>query len=565
MVRLSVYAQQRERGVVSVPAVGRDHRIALLIGNSDYLGQTLRNPVNDANDFGAVLRDTLDFDVEIIRNADLRTFDFAVQRFVAKLSPGDVGLFYFSGHGLEVEGENYLLPVNFAAVSQADVKYQAYAANRVMDLMKDRGVRLSILILDACRNNPYRSWKGGGGGLAGMTGEGAFIAFAAGAGKMADDNPGERNGLFTKYLLEVVREPGLNIGDVFDRVREGVYRASDGRQVPFSYSGIIGNFFFRPKAVPLIPAGPAGGTFAPSETISLRYGNLEISSDQGGTVYVDGQRHQDLEPFAALSLSNLKAGPHTIRVEKPNYSPEQREIIVLPDQVATAEFRLTLEVPEATPRGAPPNIPALRTSKVALSEVLSRVNEAAKHLKTVTAELDYTAVTAQSNDRSIESGHFYLANPKNPAILVRFEKPDRKTILFKRDQAQVFYPGLNRIEEYTLMRQTGLLEQFLLLGFGTDVGSLKAAYEVKLIGEEDLEGELAAVLELTPKQPAVASQLVKIQLWIGEGSGLPAQQQFFEPGGDYLVARYTDVKVNQDLPRSIFDIWAPGAERVRKN
>jgi hypothetical protein len=137
--------------------------------------QPLRNPVNDALDLGALLRDTLNFRTTIIMNADLRTMDVGVRRFVAQLSRGDVGLFYFSGHGLEADGENYLLPVDFAAVSQADVKYQAYAANRVMDLMRDRGVRLSILILDACRNNPYRSWRGVGGGLARMSGEGHLL------------------------------------------------------------------------------------------------------------------------------------------------------------------------------------------------------------------------------------------------------------------------------------------------------------------------------------------------------------------------------------------------------
>jgi hypothetical protein len=240
-----------------------------------------------------------------------------------------------------VDGENYLLPVDFAAVSQSDVKYQAYAADRVLDLMKDRGVRLSILILDACRNNPYRSWKGVGGGLATMTGEGAFIAFAAGAGRTADDNPSERNDLFTKYLLQELKEPHLNIDDVFEQVREKVYGASGRKQVPFSYSGIIGKFFFRPEVVPVTHSDSDGRATLPSEVVRLRYGTLDISSDQGGKVYVDGKQYQDLQPRAVLSLPNLRAGAHTIRIEKPNYRAEQREVTVLPDQVVKAEFRLT--------------------------------------------------------------------------------------------------------------------------------------------------------------------------------------------------------------------------------
>lgn len=253
----SICAQQGARAVVPAPGEAAPRRIALVIGNADYPGQPLRNPVNDANDIGVLLSNTLGFETETVRNADLQAFDSAVDRFVGKLSAGDVGLFYFSGHGLEVDGENYLLPVSFAATSRAEVKYQSYPADEILDLMRERGVRLSILILDACRNNPYRSWKGVGGGLASMTAKGAFIAFAAAAGETADDNPSERNGLFTKYLLRVLPQPGLSIGDVFDEVREGVFKASHGKQTPFSYSGIIGNFSFRLSAKPPLVSGAA--------------------------------------------------------------------------------------------------------------------------------------------------------------------------------------------------------------------------------------------------------------------------------------------------------------------
>jgi len=214
----------------------------------------------------------------------------------------------------------------------------------------------------------------------------------------------------------------------------------------------------------------------------------------------------------------------------------------------------------ARPAGA-----RLHRAKSDLGEVLARMNDAAKHLKTVTADLDYTTVTVVVNDRSTESGEFFLRNPKNPDILIRFEKPDAKTILFKRNRAQIYYPKINRIEEYNLERQSGLVQQFLLLGFGTEASSLKAAYQVKMTAEEDLQGESAAVLELTPRRPEVSSQLTRIQLWISEDSWLPIQQQFFEPGGDYLIARYTAEKVNRPLPSSTFEINAPGAQKVKKN
>ena len=215
---------------------------------------------------------------------------------------------------------------------------------------------------------------------------------------------------------------------------------------------------------------------------------------------------------------------------------------------------------------AGPAIAGVRRPKTDLAEVLARMNDTAKHLKTVAANLDYTTVTVLVNDRSTESGRFYLRNPKNPDILIQFEKPDPKTILFRHNRAEIYYPKIKRVEEYNLERQSGLVQKFLLLGFGTEESALKASYDVKLTGEDDLEGESAAVLELTPKQPDVSSQLTKVQLWVSEDSWVPVQQQFTQPGGDYLVARYTDLKINRDLPASTFQIGAGSdVQRVPKN
>ena len=200
--------------------------------------------------------------------------------------------------------------------------------------------------------------------------------------------------------------------------------------------------------------------------------------------------------------------------------------------------------------------PRLRKAKTGLAEILARMNDAAKHLKTVSADLDYTTVTALVNESDTETGKFYLRNPKSPDILIDFEKPDPKTILFRRNRAQIYYPKTNRVETHDLQQQSGLVQQFLLLGFGTDANSLKASYGVTLTGEDDLDTETTVVLELVPKQPQVASQLTKIQIWVSEDSWLPAQQKFFQPGGDYLIARYKNVKVNRNLPSSTFEINA---------
>jgi uncharacterized caspase-like protein len=217
---------------------------ALLVGNKDYARRPLVNPLNDAVDLAAALRE-VGFETTTVANAGFKELEQSVRTFVLTVQPGDVALFYFSGHGMEVDGQNYLIPVDFDAQSEDEVKYKSLAAGMVQDLLHRRGARVAILILDACRDNPYRTWKSTSGGLAEMSGDGIYVAFAAAAGKTADDHPDQRNGLFTKHLLDALREPGLTIDQVFNRVRERVDKESGGAQRPFSMTGLIGDFYFR--------------------------------------------------------------------------------------------------------------------------------------------------------------------------------------------------------------------------------------------------------------------------------------------------------------------------------
>jgi uncharacterized caspase-like protein len=148
---------QQERRVAPVAANDSGRRIALLVGNRDYTRtKALANPVNDATDLAAALR-RAGFDVQLALNTSRRELERDIAEFTQRLRPGDAALFCFSGHGLQAEGEKYLLPVDFEALAEADVKYSAYPAARVLDNMKARGARINILILDACRDNPFRS------------------------------------------------------------------------------------------------------------------------------------------------------------------------------------------------------------------------------------------------------------------------------------------------------------------------------------------------------------------------------------------------------------------------
>ena len=229
------------------PQVQSLRRVALVIGNAAYGPQSLKNPPNDARMVATCLRG-LQFEVKEVINGGLEAMAQAVDAFVANLGPGTVGLFYYSGHGLEDKGINYLVSTDFKGGAASSAKYKSLSANEVQERMEERGSNLNILILDACRNNPADSGaRALEGGLARMESQapGTVIVFATASKKTASDNPNEENGLFTKYLLEGLDRPGLDLRGLFDWVGMKVYTASGHEQMPFIYSSPLMPFHFR--------------------------------------------------------------------------------------------------------------------------------------------------------------------------------------------------------------------------------------------------------------------------------------------------------------------------------
>lgn len=240
-------------GVQGQPAPSRDLRVkpvanrkvALVVGNSAYPKSPLRNPVNDARAVTAALTG-LGFQTQSALDLNLRLLERSINDFVARVQPGDVAMFYYAGHGIQLEGENYIVPVDFDAKDEADAKYVSYSVSRMQERLEKAGARVVLIVLDACRNNPFQQTRSatGGGGLAAMgSGKGTLIAFATAPGKTADDNPRGSNGLFTTHLVNAMRQPGLSVDQMFNRVREGVYNESNGRQVPWTVSSVIGDLY----------------------------------------------------------------------------------------------------------------------------------------------------------------------------------------------------------------------------------------------------------------------------------------------------------------------------------
>jgi hypothetical protein len=185
-----------------------------------------------------------------------------IEEFGRQISRGGVGLFYFAGHGAQFRGQNYLIPVGAEIRKELDIELEGVDVQRVLNEMEAARNRLNILILDACRNNPYaRSARSAGRGLAGMDAPvGTWIAYATAPGRIASDGQG-RNGLYTGELLQTMLTPGVKLEDVFKRVRSRVRAQSGGEQIPWDASSIEGDFYFVPGSGPPAAAAPVAENF----------------------------------------------------------------------------------------------------------------------------------------------------------------------------------------------------------------------------------------------------------------------------------------------------------------
>ena len=264
-----------------------DKRLALVVGNSAYQNvPRLDNPKNDAR----LMADTLKgLGFTLVGNGpftdlDKAGFDSALQRFGNQVQGADVALFYYAGHGLQVHGRNFLVPVAANPTKEADIYLQMVDTAVVLSQMEGSGTKLNIVILDACRNNPFggRGLRATAGGLAQIQApEGTLISYATQPGSVAQDGTGG-NSPYTKALTETIRKPGLGIFDAFNEVGLAVMQATDNSQQPWvSSSPIRGNFFFAglppaadaPKLVfvpssppPPVPPSPPPLTMAPTRS-----------------------------------------------------------------------------------------------------------------------------------------------------------------------------------------------------------------------------------------------------------------------------------------------------------
>ena len=328
-----------------IPAHAAQERYALIIGNAGYgnaIG-SLKNPANDAAAMASSLEQK-GFTVTHLQDASKRQMEDAFRHFSKQLRLNAVGLFFFAGHAIELEGENYLIPIGAHIEDEVDAKYEAVSVGRLLDNMDRAGNGLNLVVLDACRNNPYsRRFRSAKRGLTMMyPASGTMILYATEPGNVAADGEGQ-NGVFTEHLLRAIDTPGLSVEEAFKKTAIEVKEVTQGKQIPWYEGLILGQFTFVPTSVVAAPLSSAPSRQVISPAVSqqssshemLFWQSVESKPTLAGykaylTTYPDGlfstlakARVAELEKSAAV-----KPGKHKPVAVKKISEPEQKPAVI---------------------------------------------------------------------------------------------------------------------------------------------------------------------------------------------------------------------------------------------
>jgi Caspase domain/Protein of unknown function (DUF1566) len=302
--RTGLHSSMQEKG----------RRLAFVVGNDAYPNAPLKNGKNDARAIAMELG-AAGLAVTQLYDVTKSQFNAAFAKFVDALYPDDVVIFYFAGHGVQVAGENYLIPAQFSQAGPTALQLEAIKASDVQRLLARARVR--VLILDACRTNPFLGDRSGARGLARMEAAGSLVAMAAGPGQVASDNLDDTNGLYTRELLKALRVPGLSLREIMFRVRESVYEVSAAQQFPEVHDQLLGDIVLRP--VPGAESRTVGPTFAaqsqapsatppPSRPSNPDPDNIVID-DRTGLFWMKKDIDADIDWEAAMRYcENLRLG-----------------------------------------------------------------------------------------------------------------------------------------------------------------------------------------------------------------------------------------------------------------
>jgi Caspase domain/Bacterial SH3 domain len=361
--------------VVNALPAAAAKRIALVIGNGAYQNtDPLPNPANDGREVAAALR-RLGFDVIEGTDQDKAGMQTLLRQFSGQLQGADASLFFYAGHGLQVQRRNWMVPVDAALQSEIDLPFEGVAVDTVLDLMEET-TPLRLVFLDACRDNPLarrlsrsapsRSLEVGRG-LARMNNRiGTLIAFATEPDQVALDGDGD-NSPFTEALLEHIETPGLEVRQMLSRVRASVINHTDGQQLPLDTSALVEDFYFTtPAPAPAEPAPTAPGV---ASTEHLFWQSIQASTDPNDfRAYLESYPDGSFAPLARNRLAALSAAPQTevAALTPPTEAPAATPPPEAPPPAATLPAP---PVPEAVPETVEVEVEPLDTTVVATRNV----------------------------------------------------------------------------------------------------------------------------------------------------------------------------------------------------
>jgi hypothetical protein len=229
--------------ILILPLCAQPRKLALVIGNGDYQGASLKNPPNDADKFAELL-EKLGFNVTTAIDVNREEFEDQIREFLKEVKSKDIILFYFSGHGAQVSGINYLIPIDENIYSEDEIRYKAVSINFILEKFNQAKTGLNIILLDACRTNPFKGFRTTNAGLAFVNAPfGTLISYATSPNSVAYDGSGE-NSPYMEGLLEVIPQYGLKIEEVFKEVRKRVIEKTNKKQIPWESSSLVGDFYF---------------------------------------------------------------------------------------------------------------------------------------------------------------------------------------------------------------------------------------------------------------------------------------------------------------------------------
>jgi Caspase domain/Sulfatase-modifying factor enzyme 1 len=310
LVTMKTVIDQSIVGVTQTSEVS--NKYALVIGNSRYASSPLKNPVNDAHAISLSFQ-RLGFQVDERTNLDYRSLNDAVESFGKHLKKDGVAVFYYAGHGVQVNGENYLVPVDADIQTESEIKFKTVNVGALLEKMNDANSNTNIIILDACRNNPFirsSSRSKGQSGLASIDAPSdTFIAYSTAPNKTADDGNGA-NGLYTAELIKVLESPGLTLEQIFKKAAKSVKEKSGSKQMPWIASNLSEDFWFIP---PVNTPPPIGGDVIKNPLTGMEFITVKGGCFSMGDAFGDGD--VDEKPVHEVCLNGFAMAKYDVTVD----------------------------------------------------------------------------------------------------------------------------------------------------------------------------------------------------------------------------------------------------------